>query len=225
MPTLESLRRQMDSDGKHVVHNGSLQHWNIPTGESVTVRFREDGDVTNPLLWRTHVFHEFPDPDDPDGMAKIKHTSPLTFGEKCPINEAVKPLWNTDKELARKLYIRRHYVMHGHVDDAFVVCRFTKQIHDLVKSYVEAKDTTHLFTDPEHGRDFIITKTKNGEFNSYSTSRFSMQVRALSDEERAMELPSIASYLPAKPTKEDMQRAWTDFEAYREALVEDNPPF
>jgi hypothetical protein len=141
------------------------------------------------------------------------------FGDKCPIQEEIKPLWKTDEATAKIYYKKKSFILQGFVransipDDVTPenpVRRFivTSKLMALITAGLMDPEMEDMPTDFIKGTDFHIYKTKPGEWADYSTSRWARKASSLTEEEAAVleahPLADLASYLPKKPDEQTL---------------------
>lgn len=231
----EEAKNAANAPRKSFGDNASFPFWNQPSKSLSVVRFLPDGDPNNPLFWKERFDIKLPF-DGIDGVTdkqiEVQVPCMKTWKEACPIINATKSWWDDEdrKELARTYYFKRKYLYQGFVNrteleedtvPANPIRRFLfgPQIHKIIYSYVNDADLRYSPTDPEHGRDFRISRIQNGtSFPDYSASSWSMDMmRALNNNEiEAIEehgLYELKDYLPKKPTSEEVDIIHQMFEA------------
>src|ERR1019366_5328549 len=123
---LQELRNRILADqeraksfGKKTSTDGGANYpfWSLPDGESSTVRFLPNGSESGDF-WIDKYMIKLP-------FAGIrgKNTNQtivtvpclVMYGEKCPIQEEIKPLWKTDEDTARIYYKKKSTIFHGFV--------------------------------------------------------------------------------------------------------------
>jgi len=236
MATLAEIRAKLaeqeskkSSYGKFS-NNEVYPFWNIPDGTTALVRFLPDGDENNVMFWQERQIIKLPfDYDGKDVEVQVPCMD--MYGKKCFITEEIKPWWNDEelKPLARKYYKKRSYVFQGFVvnnplegDECEVPIRrfvINKSIFDIIKASLLDAEMEDSPVDFEAGRDFKITKTKNGVYADYKTSGWSMKTRSLNDVEIAAVndpehgLNNLNDFLPNEPTAEHLEAIKEMFEA------------
>jgi hypothetical protein len=208
---LEAQQRQSNNQKKSSSggDKASFPFWDTPEGQSTTIRFLRDGDPENPFFWVERQVIKLPF----DGVVggEFPTAKPVEvqvpcvdmFGMACPIIAATRPLWEEGKtdpaalQLARTYYKKRSYIFQGFVTQTPIVeeespenpiRRFVinKSIYDIVYASLLEPNFESMPTDHEGGRDFVIRKTKKGEWANYGTSNWSFAgPRSLSETERA----------------------------------------
>jgi hypothetical protein len=207
---------------KSTENNANYNFWEIPDGDFASIRFLPNG-VGEGDFWVDKLMIKLP-----FAGVRGKNTNPTIvtvpcmqmYGEKCPIQEEIKPLWKTgDEETARLYYRKKTHVLHGFVRKNAVPEDVTPE-NPVRRFNVHAKLMTNIIagvmdpeikydpTDYEHGTDFHLYKTKQGKWADYSTSRWSRNSSSLTEEEAqaldAFPLPDLTSYLPKKPDEQTL---------------------
>jgi hypothetical protein len=250
MATLEEIRKKLlEKEPKNFSNSAAAKEnypfWNIPEGSTATVRFLPDGDDNNTFFWVEKQvirlnFDGIKGGDNKEVYVEVPCVE-MWDGMTCPVLSEVRP-WFSKPELeatARKYWKKRSYIFQGFIVNdpigeekpenpirKFVI---NKSIYELVKAALVNTEIENNPTDYIAGRDFKITKTKRGQYADYSTSSWSMKVRALSEQElEAIANPNfglrkLSDYLPAKPDTrglsiiKEMFEASVNGEAYDEA--------
>ena len=206
---------------KNTTDSANYKFWDIPDGDSATVRFLPNGAESGDF-WIDKYMIKLP-----FAGVRGKNTNQtivtvpcmVMYGEKCPIQEEIKPLWKTDEDTARIYYKKKSTIFHGFVRKNGVKDDVTPE-NPIRRFGINAKLTKSIIAgcmDPEmedmptdflNGTDFIIKKTTQGKWADYSTSVFSRKSTALTDEEvaalEAFPLPDLSTYLPKKPDDEHL---------------------
>lgn len=241
MATLSEIRAKLAAAESRNSNNNSSNrgpsplypHWNILEGQTATVRFLEDGNSKNTFFWVEQNTIRLP-------FAGIKGQSPNRttvtvpciemFGETCPILTEVRPWYKDEslKELANSYWKKRQYHFQGFVRDNPLsedtppenpIRRFsmTPQLFNVIKAALMDPDIAENPTHREQGLDFRITKTQKGQYANYDTSSWSRRESALNDFERqaidTYGLFDLASFLPKRPTEEELKVIHAMFEA------------
>ena len=213
MSNLNELRAKLresaqagEAQGKSKNNTGdsaSYPFWDIPEGSTATIRFLPDGDKTNDYFWVKREVIKLPFcgvvggdfPTDKDVTVTVPCID--MFGMKCPIIAATRHLWDDDatKPLARTYYKKRSFIFQGFVVNSPLIeenlpenpiRRFVinKSIYDKVYDAILDPELEEMPTDYDGGSDFLIKKTKKGDWANYDTSKFSNKTRSLTEEER-----------------------------------------
>lgn len=230
---LAAAENKSSSSSSNGSNRAVYPHWNIPEGTTATVRFLPDANTSNPFFWVEQQTIRLP-------FAGIKGDTPNQvivtvpcvemWNEACPILAEVRP-WFKDsslEELGRKYWKKRQYHFQGFVrenpltddeppENPIRKFSITPQLFNVIKAALMDPELDELPTDYERGLDFRITKTTKGQFADYNTSSWARRESALTAFERqAIEqhgLTDLNSYLPKKPSAEELKIIHAMFEA------------
>lgn len=234
-PSMDALRQKLieqNTRGKTATSNNggdnaSYPFWNIPEGQTATVRFLPDGDDDNTFFWAERQVIKLPfagvvGGDYPTDRPVIV-TVPCVemFGDRCPIIAATKPWWkDPNKEtLARTYWKKRSYIFQGFVvqspfEEQSVpenpIRRFVinPSIFEIIKNSLMDTEMEDMPVDFTSGRDFNIKKTRKGEYANYSTSSWSFRTRSLGENElgaiQQFGLFTLKDYLGRRPDADEM---------------------
>ena len=220
---LEQLRAKL----RNSANNGSkqdndktyFQHWNMEVGESAKLRFLPDGNESSVEFWAEKRMINLPFAGvvgmDPKPCV-VKVPCMQMYGERCPITDENATLWKTDEDTARKYYRKKSFIFHGFVRQSTIqetgienpIRRFifNQNIAAIITAGILDEEMEDMPYDLENGTDFIVNKTQSGKWANYDTSRWARKPSSLTDEEldaiKKFGIPSLNSYLPAKPTPE-----------------------
>ncbi|UYL04999.1 hypothetical protein DIDNDMLP_00008 [Klebsiella phage KP13-7] len=220
-----------------------LAFWNVGLNETLNLRFLPDADESNPYFWRERDMINLTF----NGIKGVKQErvtvqvpcNEMWVPKSCPVltevrkwfDEANKTGNEELKKLASSYWKKKTYLMQCFIapDSAPVkddiapenpIRRIlaNKDIFEKVKSILLNPGIKEMPTHFEYGRDFGITKTKNGGgYNNYDSSQFSMSERPLSAEERAAiekyGLYNLNDFMPKQPNAEELQAIKEMFEA------------
>tara|TARA_R110000787_G_scaffold100723_1_gene205781 strand:+ start:2687 stop:3553 length:867 start_codon:yes stop_codon:yes gene_type:complete len=128
----------------------------------------------------------------------IVNASPTTYGEKDPIATYRWALWNNDnKEEAGKIRRKENFLVNVLVvkdpvnpenDGTVKKLRFGKQIHGIIMDAIEGEDADEfgerIFDLSEEGCNFKLKVESQGEFPSFTASRFAgaSKIKGMTDE-------------------------------------------
>jgi hypothetical protein len=214
--------------------NGVYAFWNIPEGQTATIRFLPDSDATNTYFWRERQMIRIPFSGvlGGDEHKPVIVTVPCMemWGETCPIHAEIRP-WFKDpamEELGRKYWKKKSYLFQGFVVDSPVqedstpdnpIRRFVinPSIFNIIKAALMDPDFPEIPTDYEQGTDFKLTKTTKGQYADYSTSNWARRERSLNEAERnaiaEFGLFNLNDFMPKKPNAEELRAIFEMFEA------------
>lgn len=225
MSKLDEIRRKLKAQESNNASNrtsGELyRHWDAPDNTNTKLRFLPDANPDNVFFWVERMMLEFDYPgikghDENKSVTVRVPCMEMYPGGKCPVLTEIRPWWkNPDLEpLARKYWVKRSFTFQGFVQES----AFDEQdppenpirtfsisggIHKLIKSSLMDPDFETIPTDYINGTDFVIEKTKNGQFADYSTSKWARRETALTEEQlEAIEtygIKDLSTLLPAMP--------------------------
>ena len=228
----ENKKSNTQSEGDGPVY----PHWNIKEGDTSIVRFLNDGNADNPYFWVERLMFRFPfngikgDPTAGTNVIVQVPCMEMYPGEgRDPILDEVRT-WFKDpslEDMGRKYWKKRSYLFQGFVRSDPMnlatpenpIRRFmiSPQIFNVIKSGLMDPEIKNLPTDINEGLDFRIVKIEKGGYGDYTTSSYSRNFSALSDEETAAiethGLSNLADWLPTKPTEEAQKVIREMFEA------------
>lgn len=215
LTTMEQLRAAFKkSEKQQKLPNNYYPFWDMKPGESATVRFLPDKNSENPLGFI---------------IEKKQHTLMINgqkrkvpcldmYGEKCPICQVSRDYYKADdKDNGKKYYRSVQYIAQALVvenplplkeneEDPTGKVRLIAmgpQLYKIIKDAFESGELDELPYHYENGTDFIIKKDKQGEYASYSLSKFSRRERALDEDTIAnLKLVELSSVLPKNPGME-----------------------
>lgn len=202
--------------------------WNLETGKESTVRFLPDADTSNGFFWVEKQMIKLPfagikgESDNRPVIVNVPCVEMYNDGSVCPIIAEIRPWWNDPslKEMARTYYKKRSFIYQGLIvedglneeevpENGVRRLDIGPQLHEIIKASLVDPDMEVNPTDYVDGSDFRILKSSKGEYADYSTSKFRAKSRPLSADEAGIidtyGLKELKSYLPKKPTAEEME--------------------
>ena len=240
MATLAEIRAKLQASSQNNGGSGTggdnqiYPHWNIAEGQTATVRFLPDGDPNNTFFWIERAMIKLPfagiKGETNSKPTQVQVPCMEMWGETCPVLTEVRP-WFKDKnleEMGRKYWKKRSYLFQGFVVDSKLqedktpenpIRRFiiNPSVFDVIKSILLDQDLEHTPTDYEHGRDFYLVKTTKGQYANYSSSKWAMKERALTEDELGavaqFGLYNLEQFLPKKPDDAHLKAIMEMFEA------------
>lgn len=203
--------------------NNYYPFFNMEFDDKAIVRFLPDLDDENPLGFL---------------VEKMTHTLTIngerkvvpclkTYGESdCPICKRSAQFYKEEGENTKdgkRLYRRKQ-----HLGQVLVVedplpykdgeesalgkvklVNISYSIYNKIKEAFDEDELEEVPWDYEEGTDFMIKKTKKGQYANYDASKFQKRERALDEDEMASiegNLVELKSLLPKKPTAEHLQK-------------------
>jgi len=217
---LQSAFKKAENDGNSLPNN-YYPFWLMKEGESATVRFLPDADRDNPFDFMVESLkHTLEINGETKSVACLK-----TFEEDCPVCKVSSEYYKKeDKENGKKFWRKKQHITQAIIiSDPLPPDETTGETHEgkirfLTLGYQiytvmkEAFGSGELETVPyayENGCDFIIKKTKQGEYSTYAVgSRFARRSSDLTDEQVALveeNLSVLSDLLPRNPGLEKVQ--------------------
>ncbi len=212
-------------------NNDVYPHWNIEENATATVRILPDKNEDNEdNFFIEKLEHKLSINGKDRKIPCIK-----MWGEKCPICELSAKYYKADKAAGNKdsvqgkyYYFKRTSLMKALITKDPIsyegggesavgqvkTLQFTYQLMNLINAALaeedEEKALTALPWDLDEGYNFVIKKTKQGEYDNYSTgSGFSNKVTGIPEQYReAVEagMVDLSTLLPANPGLEAVQK-------------------
>ena len=225
-PSLADLRSKFKqkAEGKREFTGNSdvYPHWNIPENATATIRILPDKNEDNDnYFYIDKLEHKLSINGQDRKIPCVK-----MYGEKCPICELSSKYYKAegkDSVQGKYYYFKRVSLMKALIikdpteggesaEGQVKTIQFTYQLMKLINAALandeEEKRLEELPWDMEAGYNFLIQKTKQGEYDNYSTSAFSNRVSAIADkyldavEEGQIDLSTL---LPENPGVEKVQ--------------------
>ena len=221
--TLEQLKsafKKAENDGNNLPNN-YFPFWRMNDGESATVRFLPDANADNPFGFMVEkLMHTLEINGENKSVACLK-----TYGEDCPICKVSSEYYKKDDKKNGKKYWRKKQ----HITQALIIedpldadettgethegkVRFLTlgyQIYNVIKESFESGELDEVPFAYKGGCDFIIKKSKQGDYSTYAVgSKFARKTSDLTDEQLAVvedNLGDLSSLLPKNPGLDKVQ--------------------
>lgn len=210
--------------------------WDMESGTNTSIRFLPDANPDNVFFWveKQMITLDFPGVKGGDENKTVTVQVPCVEmydgPNTCPIQNELRPMWKdpTLEDTARKYWKKKTYIFQGFVQNASFkeeevpenpIRKFNVngQLFKVIKAALLDPDFENTPTDYVNGTDFVITKTTQGKYADYTTSKYARRESALSAEQlEAIEkygLVDLATYLPERPTADHMTAMFEMFEA------------
>jgi hypothetical protein len=220
------------------------QYQQVPPGTSLIARpLPVRGGSLAELPWQDAYQHKFTtqgirnSDHDNDDEYSVMFLGMATWGLPDPINLDIKPLWDTDRDLARQFYhTRLTYIPVEIVSSPLVEkiqnpprARVIKSGPQLVKALESALLNGGFDYPPwdwDHGRDAVIPVSLQGGFRHYSAS-FRGKERPIAEADRIPddELPDLTALIGPAPTDEVLELQWQLYLDCRNGEPFDNAKF
>jgi hypothetical protein len=177
--------------------NNYYPFWNIEDGQQAVVRFLPDKNSSNP---RGFLVEKLMHTLEVNGEKKSTPCLRM-YGEDCPICKVSSAYYKAEDKVNGKKFWRKkqHLAQALVIDDPLKPDEQTQETHagkvrflalgyqlfNVIKEAFENGEMDEVPYSLDGGYDFIIKKTKQGDYSGYSVgSRFRAKNRALTDEER-----------------------------------------
>ena len=141
------------------------------------------------------------------------------YGEDCPVCKVSSGYYkNEDKENGKKYWRKKQHIAQAIViEDPLQADKSTGETHQgkvrflalgyqlfqVIQAAFESGDLDEIPYSRAGGYDFVIKKTKQGEYSTYAVgSRFKAKPRSLTDEEQQVaedQMIDLSTLLPANP--------------------------
>lgn len=204
--------------------NNYYTFWNMKTGESATLRFLPDKNEDNPLGFlqekHSHVL-------EINGERKTIPCLKM-YDEDCPICAVSAAYYKDEDKVNGKKYWRKgtHIAQALIVEDPLDPAEDTEensegkvryvslswQLYNVIKEAFESGELDDVPFAYEGGCDFIIKKTKQGEYASYQMSKFARSESDLEAEQIEFvegQIIDLSELLPANPGREKVEAMLT----------------
>lgn len=196
--------------------NNYYPFYKIPEDSQATIRFLADKNEDNPLAFLVEkVYHELT-------INGEKKTVPClhSYGEACPICAVSKEYYDAgDKVNGKKFYRKKSYIAQALIvedpmtegDSAAGQVKLISIGYSLFNIIRDAFESNELDEAPyAHigGTNFLIKRTKKGEFSNYDLSKFARRSTNLTDEQIEYvesQVIDLSTLLPKKPDLEKVE--------------------
>lgn len=209
--------------------------WDMESGTNTSIRFLPDANRDNVFFWAekqmiTLDFAGVKGGDSKTVTVQVPCIEMWDGPNTCPIQNELRPMWKDAslEETARKYWKKKTYIFQGFVQNSSLkedelpenpIRKFNVngQLFKVIKAALLDPDFENLPTDYVNGTDFIITKTTQGKYADYTTSKYARRESALTAEQlEAIDkygLADLSSYFPERPTANHMTAMFEMFEA------------
>lgn len=198
--------------------NNYYPFWNIAEGQQAIVRFLPDRNQDNPFGFVVEkLMHTLTINGENKSIACLK-----MHGEDCPVCKVSSEYYKKeDKENGKKYWRKKQHLAQGIViEDPLKADETTGETHQgkvrffalgyqlfqVIQAAFESGDLDAIPYDMEDGYDFVIKKTKQGDYSTYAVgSRFKAKPRTLTDDEKEVakeQSIDLATLLPQNPGEE-----------------------
>jgi len=214
MSQLQSAFKQPDrNEGSRP--NNYYPFWNMKAGEQAVVRFLPDANPENPLGFMVEkLMHTLVINGENKSVPCLK-----MYGEDCPICKVSSGYYKQeDKENGKKYWRKKqHLVQALIIEDPLEADKETGENHEgkvrflalgyqlfnVIKEAFESGELDEVPFAYEGGCNFIIKKTKQGDYDTYAVgSKFARRSSDLTEDEIAEvqdQMIDLSTLLPAHP--------------------------
>lgn len=221
--SLDQLRAafKQDTNNGPSRPNNYYPFWNIPDGSQAIVRYLPDANKDNPLGFL---------------VEKLMHTLYINgekksvpclrmYDEDCPICKVSQAYYKDgDRENGKKFWRKKQHIGQVIVVEdplpadtntgenhegkvRFVAIGF--QVYNIIKDAFESGELDEVPFAFDGGTNFIIKKTRQGDYSNYSLSKFARRSTDLTEDEKALALDEsidLSTLLPQNPGLEKVER-------------------
>lgn len=253
--TLEEIRKKLQAleskrgpAGSFGGDKTTYPHWNIPEGTSSIARFLPDANEDNTFFWAERQLIKLPFPgvkgqdENKPVIVQVPCIEMWDGKNTCPILNEVRPWWKDKslEEIARKYWVKRTFYMQGFVktdpmneadkpENPIRKYIMGPQIFAIIKAALMDPDMENSPVNYINGTDFIISKTSKGGFADYGTSKWARKESSIDEDmQEAIDkfgLVDLSSYLPKRPTPEQLAIIYEMFQASVEGELYDPAPW
>lgn len=192
--------------------------WSIADNQQAIVRFLPDKNQENPFGFVVEkLMHTLVINGENKSVACLK-----MHGEDCPVCKVSSEYYKKeDKENGKKFWRKKQHIAQALIiEDPLKPDEATGETHQgkvrflalgyqlfqVIQAAFESGELEENPTSMDGGYDFVIKKTKQGEYSTYAVgSRFRARPRKLTDEERDVaedQMIDLSTLLPANPGEE-----------------------
>ncbi len=198
--------------------NNYYPFWNIAEGQQAIVRFLPDKNQENPFGFVVEkLMHTLVINGENKSVPCLK-----MHGEDCPVCKVSSEYYKKeDKENGKKYWRKKQHIAQAIViEDPLKADETTGETHQgkvrflalgyqlfqVIQAAFESGDLDEVPYSMDGGYDFVIKKTKQGDYSTYAVgSRFKAKPRSLTDDEREVaeeQMIDLSTLLPANPGEE-----------------------
>ncbi|MDE1830434.1 MAG: hypothetical protein KGI25_08935 [Thaumarchaeota archaeon] len=222
---LKAAFKKNENEGGTNRPNNYYPFWNLQEGQQAIVRFLPDKNTNNPLGFLVEkLMHTL----DINGEKKSAPCLRM-YNEDCPICKVSSAYYKAeDKANGKKYWRKKQHIAQGLVvEDPLPADENTKETHEgkvrffalgyqlfnVIKEAFEGGELEDVPYSQDGGYDFIIKKTKQGDYAGYAVgSRFRAKARELTKTERSAaddQMIDLATLLPQNPGEEKLSAMLT----------------
>lgn len=214
-----AFKKPEQSEGGGSRPNNYYPFWNIADGQQAIVRFLPDKNQDNPFGFVVEkLMHTLTINGENKSVACLK-----MHGEDCPVCKVSSEYYKKeDKDNGKKYWRKKQHIAQAIIiEDPLKPDETTGETHQgkvrflalgfqlfqVIQAAFESGDLEVVPYDMDGGYDFVIKKTKQGDYSTYAVgSRFKVgKPRALTEEERVLAeegMIDLSTLLPQNPGEE-----------------------
>lgn len=207
-----ALRERFSASSGTAQQNNYYPFYKMPEDAQARIRFLPDANEDNPMGFLVEkLTHQLKINGENKTVACL-----APHDEECPICKVAKEYYDVEDKVNGKLYYKKKsYLAQALIIEDPIVdgkhenCEGKVKLisigYSLFKIIKDAFESGELDTEPyafEGGTDFLIKKTKQGEFASYTLSKFARKSTDLDEEQIANAQKNsvdLSTLLPKKP--------------------------
>lgn len=222
--TLDQLRnafKSSDNEQRENLPNNYYPFWKMKDGESATVRFLPDKNPDNPFGFLVEkLMHTLKINGENKSVPCLK-----MYDEDCPVCKVSSEFYKKeDRENGKKYWRKKQYITQALIiSDPLPADETTGenhegkvryitlgyQLYNVIKEAFESGDLDEVPYAYVGGCDFVIKKTKQGEYSTYAVgSKFARKTSDLTEEQLAVveeNLGDLSELLPSNPGLDKVQ--------------------
>ena len=221
--SLDQLKNAFKSQDSQENRSGNYYpFWSMKVGEQTTIRFVPDANNSNPLGFMVEkLMHNLVVNGEKENVPCLK-----MYGENdCPICKVSAAFYKADDKAQGKKYWRKkqHLCQALIVEDPLPKDAETGETHEgkvrvialgfqlfnIIKESFESGELDNIPYAYEDGCNFVIKKTKQGEYDTYAVgSKFARKTSTLTEDVIAGfedDLVDLQTLLPAHPTYDKVE--------------------
>lgn len=196
--------------------NNYYPFYKIPEDSQAAVRFLADKNADNPLAFLVEkVYHEL----TINGEKKVVPCL-HSYGEACPICAVSKEYYDAgDKVNGKKFYRKKSYVAQALIiEDPMTegesaagqvkLISIGYSLFNIIRDAFESNELDEAPYSYQGGTNFLIKRTKKGDYSNYDLSKFARRSTDLTDEQVEYvdsQLIDLSTLLPKKPELEKVE--------------------
>lgn len=222
MKTLDQLKNAFKTPERESgasLPNNYFPFWNMKNDEQAVIRFLPDANDENPLGFLVEkVMHNL----EINGERKSVPCLSM-YGEDCPICAVSQQYYKADdKENGKKYWKKKQHIAQALVvEDPLPADEDTGETHEgkvryialgyqlfnIIKAAFEDGELDEIPYAYEGGTNFIVKKTKQGDYSTYTIgSKFARKSSDLDDDTIAnLQLADLSTLLPKHPGRDKVE--------------------